>query len=150
MALCRSFLKDFYGESKRGTLQHKKGIAIFLAFVFLCFVVIVVGLFKVSETPFFCGLCHNMKVYVDSWKASKHRNVSCIKCHYKPGLSNHLKGKWQDGQFSLVYFVTGKVLTKPHAEIDDASCLQSGCHRTGRPEKRHGVQERTLQPSSSY
>jgi hypothetical protein len=125
--LVKAFLRDFYTESKKGTLRHKKGIAIFLSFVFLCFVVIVVGLFKLSETPFFCGLCHNMKVYVDSWKASKHRDVSCIKCHYKPGLANHLKGKWQDGQLSLVYFVTGKSPTKPHAEIDDASCLQ--CHK---------------------
>ena len=34
--LVRAFLKDFYAESKRGTLQHKKGIAIFLSFVLLC------------------------------------------------------------------------------------------------------------------
>jgi len=127
--LVKAFLNDFYAESKRGTLQHKKGIAIFLCFVFLCLLIMFVGLFKVSETPFFCGLCHNMKVYVDSWKASKHRSVSCIKCHYKPGLANHLRGKWQDGQLSLAYFVTGKSPTRPHAEIDDASCLQSGCHK---------------------
>ncbi len=127
--LVRAFLKDFYSESKRGTLRHKKGIAIFLAFVLLAFVVMVAGLFKVSETPFFCGLCHNMKIYVDSWKASSHRNVDCIMCHYKPGFVNHLKGKWQDGQLSLVYFITGKSPTRPHAEIDDASCLQSGCHK---------------------
>jgi hypothetical protein len=127
--LVRAFLKDFYTESKRGTLQHRKGIAIFLAFVFVCLLVFVVILFKASETPFFCGLCHNMKVYVDSWRASKHRHVSCIMCHYKPGLPNHLRGKWQDGQLSLAYFVTGKSPTRPHAEIDDASCLQSGCHK---------------------
>ena len=127
--LVKAFLSDFYAESKRGTLQHKKGIAIFLSFVLLCFVVIVVGMFKLSETPFFCGLCHNMKTYVDSWKASSHRSVDCIKCHYKPGFPNHLKGKWQDGQLSLVYFITGKSPTRPHAEIDDVSCLQSGCHK---------------------
>jgi hypothetical protein len=127
--LVKAFLKDFYTESKRGTLQHKKGIAVFLAFVFLCLIVLIVVMYKISEKPFFCGLCHNMKVYVDSWKASTHRNVECIKCHYKPGLKNHLKGKWQDGQLSLVYFVTGKSPTKPHAEIDDASCLQKGCHK---------------------
>ena len=127
--LVKAFLKDFYEESKKGTLQHRKGIGIFLSFVFLCFMVICVSLFKLSETPFFCGLCHNMKVYVDSWKASKHRHVGCIKCHYKPGLANHLKGKWQDGQLSLAYFITGKSPTRPHAEIDDSSCLQSGCHK---------------------
>jgi hypothetical protein len=46
--LVKAFLGDFYAESKRGTLQHKKGIVVFLSFVFLCFVIIVVGLFKVS------------------------------------------------------------------------------------------------------
>jgi hypothetical protein len=70
-----------------------------------------------------------MQVYVNSWKTSSHKDVSCIACHYKPGFINHLIGKWKDGQISLVYFVTGKKITKPHAEIDDASCLQSGCHK---------------------
>ena len=70
-----------------------------------------------------------MTVYVDSWKASTHKDVPCLSCHYKPGFWNHLVGKWQDGQVSLVYFVTGKVITRPHAEIDDLSCLQSGCHK---------------------
>jgi hypothetical protein len=108
--------------------RHKKGMAVFFAFALICFFVIVAAAYKVSEQPFFCGICHNMKVYVDSWKASKHRTVACIACHYKPGFMNHLKGKWKDGQLSLVYFITGKGPTKPHAEIDDASCLQSGCH----------------------
>ncbi len=108
--------------------RHKKGMAVFFSFVFLCVALMVVAAYKISEQPFFCGVCHNMKVYVESWKSSKHRNVACIECHYKPGFMNHLKGKWKDGQLSLVYFVTGKSPTKPHAEIDDASCLQSSCH----------------------
>jgi len=121
--------EGLYTESKRGTLEHKKGIIIFLCLCLVCFVVVVATLFKLSESPVFCGQCHNMKVYVESWKASKHRDVTCVKCHYKPGLANHLKGKWQDGQLSVVYFITGKSPTRPHAEIDDASCLQAGCHK---------------------
>ncbi|MCX8023524.1 MAG: cytochrome c family protein [Syntrophorhabdaceae bacterium] len=126
--LVRAFLSDFYRESKEGTKRHIKGVTIFLSFVLFCFIVIAVSAYKISEMPFFCGVCHNMKAYVDSWKNSHHKNVSCIACHYKPGFINHLKGKWKDGQVSLVYFITGKKITKPHAEIDDASCLQSGCH----------------------
>ena len=68
-ALVRAFLKDFYAESKRGTLQHKKGVIIFLSFCLVCFVVVVGVLFKLSESPVFCGQCHNMKVYIDSWHA---------------------------------------------------------------------------------
>ena len=127
--LVKAFLKDFYTESKEGTLRHKKGVVLFLAFILICFIVIGAALFKLSETPFFCGVCHNMQVFVDSWKASSHRHVDCIACHYKPGFINHMKGKWKDGQLSLAYFITGKRPTKPHAEIDDASCLQSGCHK---------------------
>jgi hypothetical protein len=127
--LVKAFLKDFYTQSREGTRRHRKGVILFLSFVLLCFGVIGAALFKVSETPFFCGVCHNMQVFVDSWKASSHRNVGCIACHYKPGFLNHVRGKWKDGQLSLAYFITGKRPTKPHAEIDDASCLQSGCHK---------------------
>jgi hypothetical protein len=128
-SLVKSFLKDFFAESKKGYGRHQKGVWIFIGFAFLCFAVAVIAAYKVSETPWFCGTCHNMTVYVDSWKASTHKNVPCLSCHYKPGFWNHLVGKWQDGQVSLVYFVTGKVITRPHAEIDDLSCLQSGCHK---------------------
>jgi hypothetical protein len=127
--LARDFLRDFWRESRKGTLRHKKGMVVFFAFVFLCFAAFVVAAYKLSETPAFCGVCHNMKVYVDSWKASSHKKVGCIECHYKPGFTNHLKGKWRDGQLSLAYFITGKSPTKPHAEIDDATCLQSKCHK---------------------
>ncbi len=126
-ALVKAFLRDFWRESKEGTKRHAAGVAIFVSFVVLCFIVIGAAAFKISEKPFFCGLCHNMNVYIESWKASYHRSVPCIDCHYKPGFINHVKGKWKDGQISLVYFITGKKITKPHAEIDDASCLQ--CHQ---------------------
>jgi hypothetical protein len=127
--LVRAFLNDFFRESIAGTKRHKKGVVLFLSFAFIVFFAFLVAAYKISEAPMFCSVCHNMKVYVDSWRASSHRNVGCVDCHYKPGFKNHLVGKWKDGQVSLVYFVTGKVVTRPHAEIDDASCLQSGCHK---------------------
>lgn len=123
------FWVAFWRETYRGTKEHKKGL---LAFLSLCFVVLLVLLaigYKFSETPTFCGICHNMRVYVDSWKTSTHNFVSCAECHYKPGFWNHLKGKWRDGQVSLVLFITGKLSPKPHAEISDEACLREGCHR---------------------
>ena len=126
--LVRDFLRDFWQESKAGTKRHKKGVIIFFCLVLVCILASVVAAYKISEQSFFCGICHNMTVYVESWKSSTHRHVPCIDCHYKPGFMNHLKGKWKDGQLSMAYFITGKSPTKAHAEIDDASCLQSGCH----------------------
>ncbi|MBI5444206.1 MAG: hypothetical protein HY900_23725 [Deltaproteobacteria bacterium] len=96
------------------------------ASLFVAFAAFTVVGYKIAETPWFCGACHNMQPYILSWKESKHREVECVKCHYKPGFLNHLKGKFTDGQLSLVYFITGKGPSSPHAEIPDESCVQ--CH----------------------
>jgi nitrate/TMAO reductase-like tetraheme cytochrome c subunit len=127
--LVRAFWVDFFKEAKRGTQVHLKGIKIFLVFCIVAFLIILGGLLKFSETPTFCGLCHQMNAYMESWRASSHRHVACSECHYEPGLLNHLKGKWVDGQVSLAYFISGKRPSRPHAEIGDASCLQKGCHK---------------------
>jgi nitrate/TMAO reductase-like tetraheme cytochrome c subunit len=127
--LVKDFWIDFFNEAKRGTQQHKKGIKVLLIFCVVVFLMITVALLRFSETSTFCGLCHQMGSYIESWKASSHRNVACTKCHYEPGFFNHMKGKWVDGQVSLAYFISGKKPSKPHAEISDASCLQQGCHK---------------------
>ena len=128
--LVKDFWIDFFREAKRGTLKHKKGIKVFLIFCAVVFFIISIGLLKFSETPTFCGVCHQMNAYIESWNASGHRQVACTKCHYEPGFFNHLKGKWVDGQVSLAYFISGKKPSKPHAEISDSACLQQGCHKT--------------------
>ncbi len=124
-----NFWIAFWRETYRGTKEHKKGLLAFLSLSFIVLVILMAVGFRFTETSTFCGLCHNMKVYVDSWRASTHNFASCAQCHYEPGFFNHLKGKWRDGQVSLVMFITGKGPTKPHAEISDAACLQVGCHR---------------------
>ncbi len=46
---------------------------------------------EVLKSQFFCGYCHILtyprviKKAHDSWQASKHRDVSCVDCHYPPG-----------------------------------------------------------------
>jgi hypothetical protein len=127
--LVRSFWVDFFREAKRGTIAHQKGIKIFLLFCTIGFFLILATMLRFSESSTFCGLCHQMTAYINSWKASSHSHVACTKCHYEPGLFNHLKGKWVDGQVSLAYFISGKKPSRPHAEIGDASCLQTGCHK---------------------
>ncbi len=124
-----NFWLAFWRETYRGTKEHKKGLLAFLSLCAVVLVVIVAMGYKFSETTTFCGLCHDMKAYVDSWKASTHSFATCAQCHYEPGFLNHLKGKWRDGQVSLAYFLSGKRPAKPHAEIGDATCLQEGCHK---------------------
>ena len=128
--LGRDFGADFFKEMGRLAQTHLKALRILLVFCVIAFLVISVGLLRFSESTTFCGLCHQMNAYMESWKTSSHKHVACTKCHYEPGFLNHLKGKWVDGQVSLAYFISGKRPSRPHAEISDASCLQKGCHKT--------------------
>ncbi|OGP98332.1 MAG: hypothetical protein A2026_10735 [Deltaproteobacteria bacterium RBG_19FT_COMBO_46_12] len=97
--------------------------------LFFLIIVLFLGGFKYSESPSFCGLCHNMKEYVDSWKTSSHNKVSCLNCHRNPGVMNHLQGKWVDFQLALTYLMVGKGFKKVHYEVDDGNCMQKGCHK---------------------
>ncbi len=127
--LIKAFWFDVFISFKKGALEHRKAIKTSLAICMIVFVILSLALLKFTESSTFCGLCHQMNAYMDSWRTSSHKHVACTKCHYEPGLVNHLKGKWVDGQVSLAYFLSGKRPSMPHAQISDASCLQKGCHK---------------------
>ncbi|TFG63267.1 MAG: hypothetical protein E4H28_06625 [Gemmatimonadales bacterium] len=80
-----------------------------------------------SAQPSFCTSCHLMQPYYDSWASSSHNEVSCIECHYAPGIKAEAMGKLQAANQVVKYF-TGTYGMKPWAEIEDAACLRSGCH----------------------
>jgi len=85
------------------------------------------GFFYYSSTPAFCNSCHIMEPYVASWKSSAHKNISCIKCHFAPGWENVVRSKVLAVRY-VVATVAGLHVTKPVAEVEDASCLRDGCH----------------------
>lgn len=87
------------------------------------------GLWHVSASPQFCNSCHIMRPYVDAWSASKHATVGCVQCHYPPGLRDTLRVKFQ-AVTQVAKWATGTYNSKPFAEVEDASCLRSGCHAT--------------------
>ena len=105
--LVRTFWVVVYRAAKKGTETHLKAIKIFLLFCVVVFVILAGIFIKFTESSTFCGLCHQMNVYMESWRTSSHKHVACTKCHYEPGLVNHLKGKWVDGLVSLAYFLSG-------------------------------------------
>jgi len=86
-----------------------------------------VGFIEYSAQPGFCNNCHIMDPYYDSWKTSSHKDVPCIDCHYAPGIKAEAMGKLQAAN-QVVKYVTRTYGMKPWAEIEDASCLRSGCH----------------------
>lgn len=93
-----------------------------------------VGMVKYSESPQFCNSCHIMEPYYKSWKGSKHSGVACVECHYPPagnmGELKHLFYKKYQNLSQLAKYVTHTYNSKPFAEVEDASCLRSGCHST--------------------
>lgn len=85
------------------------------------------GVSEYTKTPGFCNTCHIMDPYIEAWKDSSHGDVSCVKCHYRPGREFETKLAALN---QVVATLTGQFDTKFHAEIDDAACLRSGCHDT--------------------
>ncbi|MBI4376172.1 MAG: NapC/NirT family cytochrome c [Elusimicrobia bacterium] len=86
------------------------------------------GLVKYSESPKFCSSCHIMLPYYDAWKTSKHKDVACVECHYPPGMNKHVLWKKFQNLSQVAKYVTRTYSSKPFAEIEDNSCLRSGCH----------------------
>ncbi len=80
-----------------------------------------------SMQPDFCRSCHLMEPYYEAWHESTHRDVPCVDCHMEPGLQKTIKGKWE-ASAQAVKYLTRTYGSKPHAQIQDASCLREGCH----------------------
>ena len=85
------------------------------------------GLWHVSSSPMLCNSCHIMKPYVEAWRTSKHNQVTCVQCHYPPGLRDTIWVKYQ-ALTQVVKWATQTYSSKPFAEVEDGSCLRSGCH----------------------
>ena len=88
-----------------------------------------IGLFFYSMSPSFCNSCHIMKPYYQAWKTSKHNQVACVTCHIPPQTEAAMWAKFQSINH-VVQVVTKKYSSKPYAQIENASCLRSGCHST--------------------
>ena len=82
---------------------------------------------EITTKPEFCTSCHIMQPYYDSWASSSHAGVSCVECHYEPGLLETFEGKFK-ALSQLAKYVTQTQGSKPWAEVSDQSCMRSGCH----------------------
>ena len=89
--------------------------------------IVTVAFVEYSAQSSFCLNCHVMEPYYESWATSTHNDVPCIECHYAPGIKAEAMGKLQAAN-QVVKYVTGTYGLRPWAEIEDASCMRSGCH----------------------
>jgi nitrate/TMAO reductase-like tetraheme cytochrome c subunit len=117
-----------------GGLRRRTVILIALGVLLVLGVAGGAGLWHVSASPQFCNSCHIMRPYVDAWQASKHADVGCVQCHYPPGLRDTLRVKFQ-AVTQVAKWATGTYSSKPFADVEDASCLRSGCHASSELQK---------------
>lgn len=84
-----------------------------------------------TSQPQFCGSCHIMEPYYESWHADVHGgklDVACVDCHYAPGERTTIKAKLR-GLSQVASYVSGRYGTsRPRAHVDNLSCLTSKCH----------------------
>jgi nitrate/TMAO reductase-like tetraheme cytochrome c subunit len=81
--------------------------------------------------PQFCGSCHVMDPYYETWSKDIHgRKVGarCIDCHYAPGERLTFKAKFKGLSQVASYFSGRYGAGRPRAQVSDSSCLMSSCH----------------------
>ena len=112
-------------ERKRKKRKRRLRLALIALGVLLVLFVVSV---QVTSTSSFCSSCHYMKPFYQSWKDSKHSQVQCKVCHYPPGFQSKIRAKMEGLVMVGRYWTKLYLKSKPWAEIQDVSCLQSGCH----------------------
>jgi nitrate/TMAO reductase-like tetraheme cytochrome c subunit len=84
-----------------------------------------------TSKPQFCGSCHVMKPYYESWHEDLHGGkleVACIECHYAPGERSTLNAKLRGLSQVASYFSGRYGTSRPRAHVSNQSCLTSKCH----------------------
>ena len=82
-----------------------------------------------TNQPTFCASCHTIKPSYESWARSSHKDVTCVDCHVRPGISGFIQDKVYAGleDVAITFFGTP---TEPHnlqSHVYSSVCL--GCHR---------------------
>ena len=82
-----------------------------------------------TNQPTFCASCHTIKPAYDSWTTSSHRDVTCVDCHVRPGLTGFIEDKVIAGLEDVAITVFGTP-TEPHnleSHVESSVCIS--CHR---------------------
>lgn len=90
-----------------------------------------VGAEYYTARPGFCGRCHVMRAYYQSWSTDVHgqqAGVACVDCHEPPGQRHTLKAKFRGLSQLASYFAGSSEAGRSRSRVDDGSCLTSGCH----------------------
>lgn len=126
------------GEISTGRKGRPRRLARTIAIVLLTGLILgavsIGGAEYYTSRPDFCGTCHIMDPYYESWSNDKHGaklDVWCVECHYAPGEQHTIGAKFK-GLSQLASYFSGRYgAGRPRAHVDDASCMRSKCHGDG-------------------
>jgi hypothetical protein len=82
-----------------------------------------------TNHPAFCASCHTIKPSYDSWIRSSHKDVTCVDCHVRPGISGFVRDKVYAGLKDVAITLFGTP-TEPHnleSHVYSSMCIS--CHR---------------------
>ncbi len=82
-----------------------------------------------TDHPKFCASCHNIRPSYENWIESSHKEVTCVACHVRPGLTGFIHDKAWTGTRDVMITLFGTP-TKAHnleATVHSEICL--GCHQ---------------------
>ncbi|MDR4509829.1 MAG: NapC/NirT family cytochrome c [Candidatus Brocadiaceae bacterium] len=114
--------------------RRKKLIGFFGIIVVVVVAVTMNKVYHYSETPEFCGSCHEMDIHYDSYKASKHHNEhveNCHACHVGPGIKGYAHAKLSDGTHDSLLHSFQAYTDGEFIEIaeDSVKIINGNCYR---------------------
>jgi nitrate/TMAO reductase-like tetraheme cytochrome c subunit len=117
----------------------------------IVFAVVVAALFTAdfhTSRPSFCGSCHMMKRYYNSWASGTHNKVKCIECHYSPSGGSYSFGAKFKGLGQLYTYVstyTKSTSARKPLSVNDSNCMTKDCHPGAKlDEKKYVFGEKAL------
>jgi len=82
-----------------------------------------------TNQPTFCASCHTIKPSFDSWSRSSHKDVTCVDCHVRPGVSGFIHDKVYAGLEDVAITFLGTPTEPYNLESHVYSSVCLGCHR---------------------
>ena len=82
-----------------------------------------------TNQPTFCASCHTITPSYDSWTRSSHKDVTCVDCHVRPGISGFIHDKVYAGieDVAITFFGTPTEPYDLQSHVYSSVCLE--CHR---------------------
>lgn len=120
-------------------MKGRSILAAVLLVLFIGVVAVTVWGVRYTNSPDFCSSCHIIKPYVDAWnksymgggQLSGGRRVTCVDCHFEPGVIGYFRGKIYSLMKLAEYGTRNYETPPPSADLlTSSSCL--ACHGSDR------------------